>query len=405
MIDLFKILKKNKDNDAFSDFVEVFKIQLQAFKELERQGKNSLLNKSVDQMRYLDKENYNLYNYQLKPFKQNSPLSVSDALRSTGMYELFNEFRNYRTEASRLKCSLPLYLGSIGGIPKVIDFKHITSLLVSGRTGSGKTTFLYQLMLSLILANHPETCKIVCIANGKQDLKVFDKLVDLYGVSGTKPAIDALRRLETLRVQREAFFTKNNVKDAMHANEVAYKDRIEGLVTPYIVVFIDELFNDKNYVNEEWELFSGLIHKGRSAGIRIVFSTQHPSIENMKQGRYQAHNGCAFGQTHEIAARIAAGSTTEANTSKIIQDIETAILKLENKTVTKDDIAKLMELFKELKTLSKVNALLNLKVGEYCYIVNNEIESTIKVADLSSYDNVKQIVNNIAYIYSFRYNL
>lgn len=187
-------------------------------------------------------------------------------------------FKACRVEAFRRKLILPIFLGHDGReTPKVLDFLSIPNYAITGITGTGKTNLLYQIVIGLLLCAHPEYLKIVLIDNYKADLSVFSPLASFYGLGlGAKKtagvAFDALLK----EADRRQKILKNlPVKDAMEANQYAYKQRDKSFLLPYVVIITDEFFTEE----EDIAKLSLLASKCRASGMRIIVSVQNAGVK------------------------------------------------------------------------------------------------------------------------------
>lgn len=149
------------------------------------------------------------------------------------------------------------------------DFEVLPNLLVAGTPGFGKSQFLKSLITSLIYRK-PESVKFTLI-----DLKEgvsFSRFRDCRQVEG-RVACNEGQAIEALKsVQSDMNATYNRlVSDG-------YEDVKEAGIKERHFVVIDEaadIADDK----EAMEIIKDIARRGRAAGIRLVYSTQYPTME------------------------------------------------------------------------------------------------------------------------------
>ncbi|MDK2932797.1 MAG: segregation ATPase FtsK/SpoIIIE, family [Clostridiales bacterium] len=154
-------------------------------------------------------------------------------------------------------------------------------LLIAGGTGSGKTVCLLVIITYLIL----EKCK-------KYPYFINLHLNDLKGGSGlnrfefckyvksysTKPQ-DTLKLLQnalTILAERRKLFNELRVYDIEEYNKKYGK--IRGYL-PYEIIIIDEYAQLTCRIKESKEIMHDLASLGRSFGIRLIITTQRPTVE------------------------------------------------------------------------------------------------------------------------------
>lgn len=142
-------------------------------------------------------------------------------------------------------------------------------LLVAGTTGSGKSSFINAMLVSLLQAD-PEKVKLLLIDPKQVELTPYDGVAHLTRpvVTETPEAVEALQSLVDTMEERY---------EAMRAEKVRH---VDGLGLPYIVAVIDELadlmLQDRQNVET---LIVRLLQKARAAGIHLVLATQRPSVD------------------------------------------------------------------------------------------------------------------------------
>ncbi len=200
--------------------------------------------------------------------------------------------------------SLPIGLGhSMDGQPVVADLGGLENILVAGQPGTGKSTCLKSIVLSLIYRNGPEDCQFVMFDPDLLEFGCFNGIPHLLCpvLSKREEALAALewvvaemderaKRMAKLSVRSVDVFN-NRVRIARKRGELIARtvhtgfcertgqpvyecEQMEFEPMPHIVVVIDEL---AALLGTEGALFergvARICEKGRSVGIHIVAAT------------------------------------------------------------------------------------------------------------------------------------
>ncbi len=162
-------------------------------------------------------------------------------------------------------------------------YNHLTKmphLLVAGSTGTGKTIFLNNLIISLLYKNSPEILKLVLIDPKRVEFIIYNDLPHLLCpvIIDSQRATNALKWLTEEMDRRFKSLARVKSKNIMGYNEKAFENKIEPL--PYIVVVIDELADLMSAKGREVEsAIVRLAQMARAVGIHLVVATQRPSVE------------------------------------------------------------------------------------------------------------------------------
>lgn len=160
---------------------------------------------------------------------------------------------------------------TVDGDALTINLAKMPHLLVSGTTGSGKSSFVNTILTSLLRRADPEQVKLVLIDPKMVELTPYDGVPHLAQPVVTE-ADEAVQALEWLC--REMDERYGAMRDAGVRN-------IAGLGLPYIVVVVDELA-DLMMSAERQRVEASIVRiaqKARAAGIHLVLATQRPSVD------------------------------------------------------------------------------------------------------------------------------
>lgn len=163
------------------------------------------------------------------------------------------------------------------GIGKGVQGETITGnlakmphLLVAGTTGSGKSSFINSMLVTL-LDQDPEKVKLVLIDPKMVELTPYNGAAHLMRpvITEVEDAVEALQELVDEMEQRY---------QSMRTARVRNVDDLTGY--PYIVVVVDELADLMMQARDRVEpLIVRLLQKARAAGIHLVMATQRPSVD------------------------------------------------------------------------------------------------------------------------------
>ena len=202
---------------------------------------------------------------------------------------------------------LALVLGKdIGGNPVVADLGRMPHLLVGGTTGSGKSTAVNAMVLSLLYKATAEQVRLIMIDPKMLELSVYEGIPHLLApvVTDMKEAANALRwcvaemerryhLMAALGVRNLAGFNRK-IADAVAANTPIRDPLLLKQLSPdgnpeevplleplpFIVVIVDELADMMMIVGKKVEeLIARLAQKARASGIHLILATQRPSVD------------------------------------------------------------------------------------------------------------------------------
>lgn len=184
---------------------------------------------------------------------------------------------------ARSETSFPLGL-TVDGQPHFADLRKVPHWLVGGTSGSGKSVFIRSIVLSLMLANTPETLQFVII-DPKGDLVAFKNSPFMQHFVSSR--LDMGRQaLEALRAVKQQLDERLTLMIDKHGtNEIDDYHRAEGRVSlPRIVVLLEEygdLVSDDTFRKEIEQSVQQIAAIGRSSGFHLFICTQNPVVKTV----------------------------------------------------------------------------------------------------------------------------
>lgn len=165
---------------------------------------------------------------------------------------------------------------------EMLDISKAPHLLVAGTTGSGKTIFLYSIIVSLLQQFNKDEIEFLIVDPKQTDFVFFEDLPNLYGgkvITDAEEALEMLNRInEQDKEDRMQKIRACRSRDINSYNEKNPNNRMKRLV-----VIIDEYADliqtaEMQGNRKEFERsLSMLAQKVRSLGIHLIIATQRPS--------------------------------------------------------------------------------------------------------------------------------
>lgn len=217
------------------------------------------------------------------------------------------------------KYILPLFLGfDTLNENIIIDLVQQPHLLISGTTGSGKSSTIHAILHSLILKNSPEKIQFVLIDPKILELSIYSNIPYLWNpiVTNIEEGVEILEKLVNEMEIRYKTMSKANKRSIIEYNKT-YKP------FPYIIFIIEEFADFALYKNNNFgSLVQKLAQMGRAAGIHGIIATQRPSA-NVINGVIKANfpSRIALKVTNKLESRIildSSGAEKLSNPGEII---------------------------------------------------------------------------------------
>lgn len=186
---------------------------------------------------------------------------------------IFYDFFKYADKDTSKR--IPLYLGVDEKNQKIcLDLSKLPHLLVSGSTGSGKSVFLHDLILSLLSENN----QLLMIDPKRVELSIYKGVKGVNVLTDTDDILRGLQSAVDLMYSRYSIMENQGIVDG------------HGHFDPYIII-IDELSDlmlNKEIKKQVETSICRIAQMGRAAAVHVIIATQRPSV-NVLTGLIKAN--------------------------------------------------------------------------------------------------------------------
>ncbi len=216
----------------------------------------------------------------------------------------FDAAQAYQYRDSTNMLSLPIMLRNYPGggqFEFVMDSKTKAHTLLTGGTGSGKTTFLYMLISSIVMNYHPDDVELWLVDYGRVSFKKYvnkrPKHVRFISLEKTETfTYSFLEYVDKYFSNRARLFKNDNV-DSL----AAYRNLHGKLSMPRIVLIIDEFHVMPQHTKESPahnKILENILREYRKYGLSCIFSDQTCNTGLTADGAKQIANRLAMRQNN-----------------------------------------------------------------------------------------------------------
>lgn len=174
----------------------------------------------------------------------------------------------------------------VTGRPVWTDLAGMPHMLVAGTTGSGKTVFLRNLVLTLLLNNSPAEMLLRLSSSKPMDFRAFTQAPHARGREMARDPDEARLLADELVEEMERRYQL--LDQALCDNLGDYNEENPASAQPYIVAVFDEYaemvasFGEKSDRDAFEAAVGRLAQKARAAGIHLVICMQRPDANALK---------------------------------------------------------------------------------------------------------------------------
>ncbi len=162
-----------------------------------------------------------------------------------------------------------------------VSFDSLPHLLVSGTTGSGKSVFIHQIIMTLIMRNYPSDLKLILVDPKKVEFNRYASIPHLLCpiITDIGYAVAMLKRLVEEMERRYTILSRFECSNIHDYNKIR-KEKKDSENLPNILVVIDEFADMMGQNPKDVDMLTQrLAQKARAAGIYLLISTQRPSVK------------------------------------------------------------------------------------------------------------------------------
>lgn len=208
-------------------------------------------------------------------FQNGKYISVEVPNRETGLYG-FKDCLLSLQKITDHDGKMYISIGEKAGMENInYDLASMPHLLVAGQTGSGKSVFLHNVILSLLGQYGTEDLQLVLIDPKQVEFGFYDGIPQVESViADASMATRKIRAICDEMETRYKLIAENVVRD------IASYNRLGKAKMPRIVVIVEELADlVLSQGDDVIKDITRLVVKARACGIHIILATQRPEAK------------------------------------------------------------------------------------------------------------------------------
>ena len=204
-----------------------------------------------------------------------SVVGIDVPRESAKMVHLHEVLETYELKSNPSVLKFALGKDTIGR-EVVCDLAKERHLLIGGTTGSGKSTFLHSMIISMLYHASPDAVKFIMADTSGLELTRYNGLPHLLipVVRDVRQAVGALQWLDMEVTRRYKLFSDNGVRNIESFNSLV--SDLPGERLPSIVAIVDDVFHlFSTRGNRTEEIIRNILFRGHIVGVHLVLVTQY----------------------------------------------------------------------------------------------------------------------------------